>query len=117
MILDVMISLHNNFKRYDKSTAQLLICWCVQHNYVCIPKSVREERIIENANVFDFAISDEDMQIMVYLSSYLHIINFINVCYIMFLLGSDITNFQTFLKSFLEPNLHMVRILMEYHQI
>ena len=51
--------------RYKKSTAQLLIRWCLQRGYVCIPKSVKENRIIENGDIFDFMISDEDMQVLV----------------------------------------------------
>jgi len=52
-------------ERYSKSTAQLLIRWCLQHGTVCIPKSVKENRIVENGDVFDFNISDEDMQVLV----------------------------------------------------
>ena len=51
--------------RYGKTVAQLLIRWCIQQGFVCIPKSVREERIRENGDVFDFSISDQDMQAMV----------------------------------------------------
>ena len=51
--------------RYNKSTAQLLIRWCLERGFVCIPKSVKEQRIIENGDVFDFKISDEDMQVLV----------------------------------------------------
>lgn len=53
------------FIRYNKSTAQLLIRWCLQRGFVCIPKSVKEQRLIENADVFDFNISDEDVQVLV----------------------------------------------------
>ena len=51
--------------RYSKSTAQLLIRWCLQRGTVCIPKSSKEHRIIENGDVFDFNISDEDMKVLV----------------------------------------------------
>jgi len=46
---------------YGKSTAQILIRWVLEHKFIVIPKSSKEERIIENANVFDFSISKEDM--------------------------------------------------------
>jgi diketogulonate reductase-like aldo/keto reductase len=55
----------NVLYRYNKSTAQLLIRWCLERGFVCIPKSVKEQRIIENGDVFDFKISDEDMQVLV----------------------------------------------------
>jgi len=37
----------------------------VQKNYITIPKSIKQERILENADIFDFAISDEDMKKLV----------------------------------------------------
>jgi len=37
----------------------------VQKNYITIPKSIKQERILENADIFDFAISDEDMKVLV----------------------------------------------------
>ncbi|WNG49654.1 aldo/keto reductase [Archangium minus] len=49
-------------RRHGKSPAQVLIRWCLQHELVVIPKSVHEERIRENASVFDFSLSSEDMQ-------------------------------------------------------
>ena len=51
--------------RYGKTVAQLLIRWGVQHGYITIPKSVKPERIVENSLVFDFSISDDDMNILV----------------------------------------------------
>ena len=47
-----------------KSTAQILIRWALQHELVVIPKSANASRIRENADVFDFEITDEDMQTM-----------------------------------------------------
>ena len=46
----------------SKSPAQILIRWALQHGVVVIPKSAKRERIIEDADVFDFAISAEDMR-------------------------------------------------------
>jgi diketogulonate reductase-like aldo/keto reductase len=50
--------------KYNKSVAQVLIRWSLQRGFVCIPKSVKEERIRENGDVFDFNISEDDMKAM-----------------------------------------------------
>ena len=47
-----------------KSTAQILIRWGLQHGLAVIPKSADRGRIFENADVFDFEITAEDMQIL-----------------------------------------------------
>ncbi len=49
-------------RKHGKSPAQVLIRWCLQHDLVVIPKSVRETRIRENASVYDFSLSAEDMR-------------------------------------------------------
>lgn len=49
-------------KKYGKSTAQILGRWCIQKGCVYIPKSVKKERMEENALVFDFELSDEEMK-------------------------------------------------------
>ena len=51
--------------KYNKSVPQLLIRWSVQKNYITIPKSSEPERIQENADVFDFSITDDDMRTLV----------------------------------------------------
>ncbi|OAB34232.1 aldo/keto reductase [Paenibacillus glacialis] len=48
--------------KYQKSTAQVILRWDLQNGVVTIPKSTKEHRIIENANVFDFELSKEDME-------------------------------------------------------
>jgi len=48
--------------KYSKTPAQILIRWVLQHGVVVIPKSSSKERIEENAAVFDFKISPEDMK-------------------------------------------------------
>jgi len=48
-------------QKYQRTTAQLMIRWGLQHDVIMIPKSSRKERIMENAHVFDFEISPKDM--------------------------------------------------------
>jgi 2,5-diketo-D-gluconate reductase A len=48
-------------EKYNKSVAQLILRWLTQRGVVVIPKSVRKERIKENFNIFDFSLSEEDM--------------------------------------------------------
>jgi len=48
--------------KHSKSTAQVLIRWQVQRGVVVIPKSVTATRIEENANIFDFQLSSEEMK-------------------------------------------------------
>lgn len=48
-------------KRYDKSAAQILIRWSLQHGLIVIPKTTKKERLKENIDVFDFELSSDDM--------------------------------------------------------
>ena len=47
-----------------RSPAQILIRWALQHDIVVIPKSAKRSRIFEDADVFDFKITEEDMQVL-----------------------------------------------------
>lgn len=51
-------------RKYHKTTAQVILRWDVQNQVITIPKSVTKERIIENAAIFDFSLTDEDMESM-----------------------------------------------------
>ena len=57
---------------YFKSPAQIMIRWGLQHEVVEIPKSTNEERISENARIFDFEISREDMAALDAMDESLH---------------------------------------------
>lgn len=49
-------------EKYEKSPAQIIIRWCLQHNIVLIPKSTDPVKIKENVNVYDFDIAADDME-------------------------------------------------------
>jgi diketogulonate reductase-like aldo/keto reductase len=56
---ETLVSIAGN---YNKSVAQVVLRWLTQRGVVAIPKSVRKERIIENFNIFDFELSQEDIE-------------------------------------------------------
>ncbi|MEH7112352.1 aldo/keto reductase [Neobacillus niacini] len=47
--------------KHNKTVAQVILRWDLQHGVVTIPKSIKETRIIENSNVFDFELTAEEM--------------------------------------------------------
>jgi methylglyoxal/glyoxal reductase len=51
-------------KEHNKTPAQVLIRWSLQHGLVVIPKSIREDRIRENSQVFDFHLAPKDMRLL-----------------------------------------------------
>ncbi|MDR2645884.1 MAG: aldo/keto reductase [Holosporaceae bacterium] len=51
-------------EKYDISVAQLCLRWCLQNNTLPLVKSVSEERIKNNIDVFDFSITDDDMDFL-----------------------------------------------------
>ncbi len=53
--------LDNLAHKYQKTVAQIVLRWNLQKGVITIPKSVKKERIIANANLFDFELSAEDM--------------------------------------------------------
>ena len=48
-------------ERVGRTPAQVLLRWCLQHGLPVIPKSTHRDRIAENAQIFDFALSGDDM--------------------------------------------------------
>ncbi|MFR1172944.1 MAG: aldo/keto reductase [Thomasclavelia ramosa] len=51
-------------KKYNKSIGQVILRWLVQRGIVPLAKTVRKERMEENINIFDFELSQEDMNII-----------------------------------------------------
>lgn len=48
-------------EKYGKTTAQVMLRWQIQRGVVVIPKSTHYDRMVENFNVFDFALTEEEM--------------------------------------------------------
>lgn len=49
-------------ERYGKTPAQVVLRWGLQLGVILIPKSIKRERIIENAQIFDFELNDAEME-------------------------------------------------------
>lgn len=54
--------LENIAAKYNKTVAQVILRWDLQNGVITIPKSTKEHRIIANAHVFDFELTEEDMK-------------------------------------------------------
>jgi diketogulonate reductase-like aldo/keto reductase len=48
-------------KRHNKSAAQILLGWSIQNGFLPLPKASSKERMMENADIFDFTLSEEDI--------------------------------------------------------
>lgn len=48
-------------KKHGKTTAQIMLHWCIEQGLVVLPKSTHEKRIKENIELFDFKLDDEDL--------------------------------------------------------
>lgn len=51
----------NLAKKHKKTPAQIVLRWHIEHGYSTIPKSVHAKRIVENFNIFDFALAPEEV--------------------------------------------------------
>lgn len=51
-------------KKYGKTAAQVILRWHIQRGVVVIPKSTHKERMRENFDIFDFTLSNEDMNLI-----------------------------------------------------
>lgn len=59
-------------KKHERSPAQILLRWAVQHKMVVIPKSTKPHRIAENARIFDFQLGPDDLETLDGLNEDLH---------------------------------------------
>ena len=57
-------------EKYGKSVGQIVLRWAIQMGFVPLPKSVTEERIRQNLNVFDFQLTEEDVNMISNLEGY-----------------------------------------------
>jgi diketogulonate reductase-like aldo/keto reductase len=49
-------------RKYQKTEAQIVIRWNLQNGIVVIPKSINKDRIVSNAQVFDFALTNDEIK-------------------------------------------------------
>jgi diketogulonate reductase-like aldo/keto reductase len=56
--------------KYSKTVAQICVRWSLQRGYLPLPKSVSAERIKENIDVFDFELTQEDMDTITHMPGY-----------------------------------------------
>ena len=47
-----------------RTMAQIMLRWTLQRGIIVIPKSVKDYRIVENCDLYDFELSDEQMAIL-----------------------------------------------------
>lgn len=56
--------LHELAASYNKTPAQIVLRWSIQQGFIPLPKSQKRERMLENADIFDFELSDKDIEQM-----------------------------------------------------
>lgn len=57
-------TLKNIAKKHKKSVAQVILRWLTQREIIAIPKTVRKERIAENFDIFNFELSEKEMELI-----------------------------------------------------
>ena len=55
-------TLTNIGEKYGKTSAQIALKFLAQNDIIIIPKTTHKERMIENIDLFDFTLSDDDLQ-------------------------------------------------------
>ena len=62
-------------QKHNKTNAQVMLRWNIQHGNTVIPKSVHRERIVENINIFDFELDGQDMETLDNLGENFRVVN------------------------------------------
>ena len=75
-------------EKYGKSVAQVILRWLIQRDIVVFPKSTKESRMIENSDIFDFELSDDDMEKIKELETGVPIVEVDNPEFIKFVLST-----------------------------
>ena len=75
-------------EKYGKSVAQVILRWLIQRDIVVFPKSTKESRMIENSDIFDFELSDDDMEKIKELETGVPIVEVDNPKFIKFVLST-----------------------------
>ena len=75
-------------EKYGKSAAQVILRWLLQRGIVVFPKSTKESRMIENKDLFDFELSDDDMEKIKELETGVPIVEVDNPEFIKFVISS-----------------------------
>lgn len=57
-------------EKYNKTTAQVLVRWSLDQGYITLPKTVNEERLLQNLELLDFKISEEDLKALTHDDEY-----------------------------------------------
>ena len=74
-------------QKYGKSAAQVALRWLTQRGIVAIPKSTHKERMEQNLNIFDFKLTDDEMQQILTLNQHdAGTVNFSDVQFVKYLL-------------------------------
>ncbi|MES2171179.1 MAG: aldo/keto reductase [Actinomycetota bacterium] len=51
-------------EKYDKTVAQVTLRWHIDHGRIVLPRTVRKERMIENAALFDFQLTEQELSVL-----------------------------------------------------